>query len=77
MPLEKGNEEVVDNSILALYRSSANMVILTAQDILKLDGSARMNVPGVEEGQWIWQMSRPIDPELAYRYKNLSELYGR
>lgn len=77
MPLERSNEEVVDNSILALYRSSANMVILTAQDILKLDGSARMNVPGVEEGQFLWQMSRSFDTELAYRYKNLSELYGR
>lgn len=77
MPLERSNEEVVDNAILALYRSSASMVVLTPQDILKLDSSARMNTPGVEHGQWLWQLSRSLDGELAHRYKNLSELYGR
>jgi len=77
MPLEKSNEEVVDNAILALYRSSANMIILTPQDILKLDSSARMNTPGVENGQWLWQLNRSLDGDLAHRYRNLSELYGR
>ena len=44
---------------------------------MKLDGEARMNTPGVENGQWLWQLNRSLDGDLAHRYRNLSELYGR
>lgn len=77
MPLEYGNDVVVDNAIVALYRSSADIIILTAQDILKLGREARMNVPGVPVGNWTWQLSGNLDKNLTYRYRELSELYGR
>lgn len=77
IPIEYGNDAVVDGAILALYRSSANMIILTAQDILKLDSNSRMNIPGVPEGNWKWQLTENLDRNLCYRFRELSELYGR
>lgn len=36
--------------------SSAPILILPLQDICELDDTARMNVPGVAEGNWQWQV---------------------
>jgi 4-alpha-glucanotransferase len=77
MPLEQGNDMVLENAIIALYRSSANLVILTAQDILKYGTEHRMNIPGTTENNWLWQLHQPLDKSLTYHYKDLSELYGR
>ncbi len=35
--------------------SEAGVVIMPLQDILELDDTARMNVPGTVEGNWTWQ----------------------
>lgn len=77
IPLEWGNDAVLDNSILALYRSSANLIILTTQDILKFGSECRMNIPGVPEGNWQWQLENSLDFSLAEKYKYLSTLYAR
>lgn len=77
MPLEYGNDAVIDNTILALYKSSANLIILTMQDILKLGSEARMNIPGVPEGNWLWQLGHIPDMGICARYKYLSDLYAR
>lgn len=77
IPLEWGNDAVVDNSIISLYRSSANVIILTMQDILKLGREARMNVPGVIEGNWLWQMDNIPNNEITGWYRELARLYGR
>ena len=53
------------------------MIILTAQDILKLDSNSRMNVPGVPEGNWTWQLTGNLDRNICNRFRELSELYGR
>ncbi|EJW98997.1 Glycoside hydrolase, family 77, partial [gut metagenome] len=36
-------------------RSPARVVMLQLQDLLQLGDEARMNVPGVAEGNWSWQ----------------------
>lgn len=77
IPLEWGNDAVVDNSIIALYRSSANKVILTMQDILKLGEESRMNIPGIIEGNWGWQLDQLPSTDLCGWYKELSRLYRR
>lgn len=77
IPLEWGNDAVVDNSIITLYRSSANMVVLTIQDILKLGSDARMNIPGVPTGCWLWQLAELPSYELCGWYRDLANLYGR
>lgn len=51
-----------DNPDLLFYdlmkkclNSSADVVMVPLQDVLSLDDSARMNMPGVAEGNWTWQ----------------------
>lgn len=58
--------------------SVANLAIIPMQDLLALDGSARMNRPGTTEGNWAWRFDwSQVDPGLADRLRHLVELYGR
>lgn len=50
-----GSEIHWDMIGLAL-RSSGNTAVFPMQDLLGLDSSARMNVPGAESGNWQWRM---------------------
>ena len=47
--------------VRALYASAAGRVIVPMQDVLRLGNEARMNVPSVEEGNWEWRMTAPIE----------------
>jgi 4-alpha-glucanotransferase len=49
--------EGVEALIDLLLRSRAHTAIACAQDLLALPGSARMNTPGEEEGNWRWQLT--------------------
>lgn len=77
MPLEQGNDVVVENLFLALYRSSANLIILTAQDILHLGAEARMNTPGVASGNWIWKLNNNLDRNMCGKFHDYAITYGR
>ncbi|MDN3588814.1 malto-oligosyltrehalose synthase [Pedobacter aquatilis] len=60
------------------YSSVAALAILPVQDILFLDESARMNVPGKEKGNWDWRLKPDVlDKELAAKLANECECYGR
>ncbi len=49
-----------------LLASNANRVIIPFQDILGLDSTARMNIPGVSDGNWRWRLpQKRLDPALA------------
>ena len=48
------------------------------QDVLGLDGSSRMNLPGVGQGYWEWRFSwDQVKPGHAQRLVWLGGLYGR
>jgi 4-alpha-glucanotransferase len=54
------------------------MVIIPMQDVLGLDGSARMNRPGTINGNWEWRLSsRNLTPSIAEKLKSMTQLYGR
>lgn len=58
--------------------STAELAVLTAQDLLGLGSEARMNTPGTTHGNWAWRM-RSTDA-LASRSAELREMlefYGR
>ena len=64
--------------IRAAYASVARRAIVPLQDVLGLGSEARMNTPGLAEGNWTWRA--PDDafrPELAARLRRLAELTGR
>lgn len=70
--------ELVTRALEALWRSSADWCLAPMQDLLELDGEARMNLPGSEEGNWGWRMpGRWPRAGLARQLRDLGERYGR
>ena len=52
-----GSEETVEDILKKLCALPAAAVIIPVQDLLGLGDEARINVPGVPEGNWHWQLS--------------------
>jgi 4-alpha-glucanotransferase len=64
--------------IRLMLMSAADTVILPLQDLLGLDSRARMNTPGVPEGNWEWRASaEQLDRAVAARLRGLTESYDR
>lgn len=77
MPLEEGNDRVIENMIVCLYQSHADLIVLTVQDILHLDKDSRMNIPGIPEGNWTWQLKNNLDYSLCNKFNDLAQTYAR
>lgn len=61
-----------DALIRAAFESRCNLAVIPMQDLLGLDASARMNVPGQAEGQWKWRFSwHQATHALATRWRQL------
>jgi 4-alpha-glucanotransferase len=59
-------------------RSRAKVAIVQAQDVLGLGDEARMNMPGVEGGNWRWRLEPgQLTPAHAARLRALTEAAGR
>ena len=66
------------SAIRALMASAAETVIFPVQDVLGLDNRARMNVPGVAEGNWGWRLPPgALKPSHAKTLRRMVELTGR
>ena len=64
--------------IRACFSSVANMAIVPMQDVLCLDSWARMNTPGVGEGNWAWRFRmEDMNGQLEHRLYETAKLYGR
>jgi 4-alpha-glucanotransferase len=60
------------------YSSRAALAIVPAQDVLGLGAEARMNRPGVADGNWRWRLEPgALTPGLASRLRRLAEQHGR
>jgi 4-alpha-glucanotransferase len=58
--------------------SDAVLAILPAQDLLGLDSSARINVPGRAEGNWRWRLQAgQLDASVAARLRDATEAARR
>ena len=58
--------------------SCSLLAIIPMQDILALDGSHRMNLPGTIEGNWTWRFNwDQLAENLALRIHRRLEMYGR
>ncbi len=55
--LSVDGEDIVDDFIRSAYHSVAETAIVPMQDILQLGSEARMNVPGLGEGNWTWRFT--------------------
>lgn len=58
--------------------SVADIALFPMQDVLRLDSSARMNVPGLPDGNWAWRFAWPSLTEAHIQsLRKLNDLYGR
>jgi len=71
-------DEIHWDMIRLAFASVADTAIIPLQDILGLDSSARMNLPGKAEGNWRWRFPKgQIDRQARQRLAELTALYGR
>jgi 4-alpha-glucanotransferase len=64
--------------VRTLQASVANTTVVPLQDLLGMDGTMRMNVPGTPSGNWRFRAPRSaFDPALAERLASLAEAYER
>ena len=73
------NADTVAWSLIDMaFRSNAMWSIVPVQDLLGLDGSARMNLPGTIINNWVWQLDA-FEPsaELTQKLKKLTIESGR
>ena len=50
--VRKGCEHIIEK----IYRSQAALSMIQIQDMFSLGTEARINVPGIAEGNWTWKM---------------------
>lgn len=71
-------QDIAYDLIRGAIRSSANMAILPLQDLLRLDGRARLNTPGSAVGNWQWRYrSEQLGGLDAAALRQLLADYGR
>ena len=76
--LNSHGKEIHWDFIRGVLASVANRAIVPLQDLLGLGTEARMNLPNSTEGNWAWRFeANDLEPDLAPRLKDLSNLYGR
>jgi len=72
------NEPIGDESTVAwltiqlAWNTTAAVAIAPMQDVLNLGGEARMNMPGVADGNWAWRC--PPQALASAKWRQLSEL---
>ncbi len=58
--------------------SRARLAMIPMQDLLALDGSHRMNLPGTASGNWHWRFDwSMVEETLAAKLHRCMEIYGR
>ena len=59
--------------------TNANLFIAPIQDILSLDDSSRLNIPGTTKNNWKWKLNRPLREVEANvrRFSELGDNFGR
>ncbi len=76
--LGRDDRDIVWSMIHLAFMSIADTAIVTVQDLLKLDASARMNVPGVLGGNWEWRYwPGALYNGIADWLGELTETFGR
>ncbi|MBQ7111881.1 MAG: 4-alpha-glucanotransferase [Thermoguttaceae bacterium] len=65
-------------ALRAVAQSPCRLAIFPIQDVLGLSNDARVNFPGVEDGNWTWRFSdAALTPETCRELRKLTEESGR
>jgi 4-alpha-glucanotransferase len=70
--------DAADSMVRMALSSRADLAVITAQDMLRLDASARMNTPSTTKDNWKWKLAS-LDGlrKRADNIKKLAVMYGR
>ncbi len=73
------DEKTAINKLIRLAWSSvATLAVIPLQDLLEMDGKARMNTPGTAAGNWQWRYTKDqLKKPKASWLKEITELYDR
>ena len=76
--LGSNGSTTANDLIRAALMSVAETVVIPFQDLLELPSSARMNVPGMAEGNWEWRFNwNMLDKHLKEQTRCQLDRYGR
>ena len=76
--LNRSSEPMPWALIRAALASVSVLAVVPVQDLLGLGSEDRMNIPGVPDGNWRWQMAADaLSDALAADLRGLNEMYGR
>ncbi len=76
--LAADGRDVAWTLIRAALSSVSHTAVVPLQDLLALPSDARMNTPGVGEGNWGWRVRvQAFNAGPARRFRSLVELFGR
>jgi len=76
--LDATAQDVHWRMIQAASNSVANMAVFQMQDVLGLDGSHRMNLPGTTDGNWAWRFDWLMVPaDCSRRLAQITATSGR
>ncbi|SNB46437.1 4-alpha-glucanotransferase [Geobacter sp. DSM 9736] len=72
-------QEIVWEMIRAAYSSVAAYAVIPVQDLFSLDSGARMNTPGLSQGNWEWRLPPGLlwNFQLAEELKAITSFYNR
>lgn len=71
------DDDIVSAMLKCAWGSICDTAIAPMQDLLMLDGSARMNLPGTVGGNWTWRMTDTDYAPIARRIRILNRRYNR
>lgn len=78
LPQDARGREAARAFIRLAWTSVATLAVVPAQDVLGLGSEARMNLPGVAEGNWTWRLEEgQLTPALARQLARLAEVTER
>ncbi len=76
--IHSDGNDICKDLIRVAWASVANTAIIPMQDLLRLGGDARMNLPGTTVNNWLWRMKADdLRTELAEELAALTKLYDR
>ncbi len=77
--LARGDEDIAWSMIRVLLSSAAKYVVIPMQDLLNLDGTARMNTPATAgPHNWSWRLKAgALRDFIASRFSDMVNIYGR
>lgn len=70
-------DEIYWDLIRMIHSSQAQTAVVPAQDLLGLGSEARMNTPGIEDGNWAWRMTGSLPADGLDRLGMITKETGR